>query len=143
MKRNEVKVIGKNTFKWDICSCGCKKYYWHWLNPDNPLTFKIVGYGNQWHTNSVFGTSSKIVDAIEREDGQQFKEGDLVQRITPMGKKFGKGIIRWIQIEKNGFLQIHCNVIGKRGSFSIRNEKSFMSGSNPDIFNFLQNITKI
>lgn len=143
MKKNELKTIGDKQFQWSICTCGCKKYYWHWLNPVEPSTFKIIDYGNQWHTNSVHGDGSQIVTVIEREDGQQFKQGDLIQRVTPMGKKYSKGIIKWIQIEESGFLQIHCYVIGKRASFSIRNEKSYISGSNPNIFNFVINLTKI
>lgn len=146
MKKGEKKIINGRIFQWTICDCGCKKYYWKWLNPEEPSGYEIISYRKNI-VGSGYGNNPATFELpceIKRlKDGVIFKLGCLIQRITPMGKKYGKCILENIQVEENGFMQLHCYCIDGVGSAVIRNDPTWMSsGEDPNIFNIILNVSK-
>ena len=103
------------------------------VNKPEPSKYEIIQYTNY--------TKEPLV--IKRLiDGQTFRLGDTIERVTPMGKVQDKVILYNIQVEKDGFMQMHCYTIGSNGTATIQNEKYAYTGDNCNLFNYIKNVTQ-
>lgn len=131
--KTKIRQLTEQEFVKMTCNCGCKKKYYAFINKPEPSKYKVLNYTNEENKRPL---------VIKRLlDGETFKLGDTIQRITPRGKKYNKAIIYDIQIEKSGFMQIHSYCINSGGIATIQNENMNYTGDNPNLFNYIINIT--
>lgn len=128
------RIINERRFTKILCPCGCGRRYWKWLNPEEPSKYEVISYTNE--------ENKKPLEIKRLKDGQTFRLGDTIKRISATGKVYKKCVLYRIQVEENGFMQLLCSVVDYGGSVAIKSDKHCMeNGQDPDLFNLIENIT--
>jgi len=131
--KTRIRQLTEQNFVKIMCNCGCKKKYYSFVNKPSPSKYEIISY--------THGKYKKVLSIKRLLDGETFTLGDTIQRITPRNKKYNKAVIYDIQVEESGFMQIHSYCINSGGIAIIKNEKYDYTGNNPNLFNYIINVT--